>query len=177
MLAYLFVLIAVAVRLGVAAKLLALPFSFTPVAGALLFFGAKMPRKQAWIPLVLLAGSDVILTKIFYAYPFTADHYVTWAWYAVALGLGTLLRRNDSLVRVAGASLASSVSFFLVSNAAVWAVWNMYPKTLGGLWMSYVAGLPFFRNEVISDFLFAAVFFSVPVAIEIFRPKAARERA
>ena len=177
MLAYLFVLIAVAVRLGVAAKVLALPFSFTPVGAALLFFGAKMPRKQAWIPLVLLAGSDVVLTKILYGYPFSADHYVTWAWYAVALGIGMMLAKNDGLLRVAGASLTSSVSFFLISNAAVWAVWNMYPKTLGGLWMSYAAGLPFFRNAVLGDMIFAVTFFSIPVAIELFRPKAARERA
>jgi len=177
MLAYLFVLIAVAVRLGVAAKVIALPFAFTPVGGALLFFGAKMPRKQAWIPLALLAGSDIILTKLIYGYPFTADHYVSWAWYAVALGIGTLLTKNDSLVRVASASLASSVSFFLLSNGAVWMVWNMYPKTLAGLGACYVAGIPFFRNSVISDLVFAMTFFAIPVAIDLFRPEAARERA
>ncbi len=126
---------------------------------------------------MLFAASDVVLTKVLYGYPFSADHYVTWAWYAVALGIGMLLRKDDGLARIAGASLASSVSFFLVSNAAVWAVWNMYPKTLSGLWMSYVAGLPFFRNSVISDFVFTAAFFAIPVAIELFRPKVARERA
>ena len=173
MLAYLFVVIAIAFRVGFIAH----PMSFTPLSASLLFFGAKMPRKQAWIPLVLLAGADVVLTKLIYGYPFTADHYVSWAWYAIALGIGMLLRKNDSLVRIAGASLTSSVTFFLISNAAVWAVWNMYPKTLGGLFMSYAAGVPFFRNSVISDFIFAAVFFSVPVAIELFRPKPAHERA
>jgi len=53
------------------------------------------------------------------------------------------------------------VSFFLISNFAVWAVWSMYPKTASGLAMSYVAGLPFFRNAVVSDLFFAAMFFGI----------------
>ena len=171
MLAYLFVVIAIAVRF------LPHPLSFTPIGAALLFFGAKKPLKQMWIPLVMLAAADVVLTKVVYGYPFSADHYVTWVWYALALGIGTLLGKNDGLLRVAGASLGSSISFFLISNAAVWAVWNMYPKTLGGLAMSYVAGLPFFRNTVVSDMIFAVAFFSIPVAIELLSGKPAKEKA
>ena len=79
MLAYLFVLLAIAVRF------LPHPLSFTPVAAALLFFGARGPRRQLWMPLVLLAVSDVILTKAVYAYVFTWDQLVTWAWYAAIL--------------------------------------------------------------------------------------------
>ena len=45
MLAYLFVVLAVAVHI----RWIALPFSFTPVIAALLYFGARMPRKQMWI--------------------------------------------------------------------------------------------------------------------------------
>ena len=67
---------------------------------------------------------------------------------------GRLLRPLQRLVRqrqplpVLGAALASSLSFFVISNAAVWACWSMYPKNLGGLMMSYVAGLPFFRHAL-----------------------------
>jgi len=56
MLAYLFVVIAVAVRF------LPHPFAFTPVGASLLFFGARGPRRHLWLPLALLAASDVILT-------------------------------------------------------------------------------------------------------------------
>ena len=86
MLAYLFVIIAVAVRF------LPHPMAFTPVGAALLFFGARGPRRRLWLPLVLLAASDVILTTLVYRYPFTWDHFVTWAWYAGMLWLGTTLR-------------------------------------------------------------------------------------
>ena len=158
MLAYLFVLFAVAVRF------LPHPLAFTPVAGSLLFYGARGPRRQMWVPLVLLAASDVILTKVFYAYPFSWDHFVTWVWYAAILWLGTNLRENTSLLRVGASALAGSVSFFVVSNLAVWASWNMYPKTLSGLMTCYTAALPFFRRGLEGDILFTAAMFGLPVA-------------
>src|ERR1700688_1044849 len=119
MLAYLFVLLALAVLF------MPHPWMFTPVAGSLLFLGARGPRRQLWVPFVLLAASDVILTKLVYSYPFSWDHFVTWAWYAAILWLGTSLHGSAALrdkmacLRVAGATFASSVSFFIVSNFAV----------------------------------------------------------
>src|ERR1039457_6246052 len=154
MLAYVFVLFAVAVRF------LPHPLAFTPVAAALLYFGARGSRRQLWVPFALLAASDVILTRFVYSYQFSWDHFVTWAWYAAILWLGNQLREGAGLrdktawLRVAGASLASSLSFFVVSNFAVWACWSMYPKTLSGLMTCYSAGLPFFRRGIAGDLLF-----------------------
>jgi hypothetical protein len=158
MLAYLFVLAAVAVHL----RFFAMPWSFTPVAAALLFFGARMPRKQMWVPLALLVASDVYLTRVSYAYPLTADHFVTWAWYAAILLLAGTLIKGFSALRIGAASLTASVSFFLISNFAVWMVWrDMYPKTFSGLMACYAAGVPFFRTEVVSDLVFCAAFFGI----------------
>jgi hypothetical protein len=177
MLAYLFVAIAIAIRFLIPTHLLGLPYHFVPLGASLLFFGAKMPRKQMWIPLALFAASDIILTKFVYQYPFSADTYVSWLWYAAALGIGMLLSKNDNLVRVAGASLAASVSFFLVSNLAVFFSWNMYPKTWAGLAQCYTLAVPFFRSTLVSDMIFSLAFFSVPVAIELLSGKPVRERA
>ncbi|MBI1740527.1 MAG: hypothetical protein HY233_04430 [Acidobacteriales bacterium] len=157
MLAYVFVLFAVAVRF------LPHPLAFTPVAAALLYFGARGSRRQMWVPFALLAAADVVLTKFVYAYPFSWDHLVTWAWYAAILWLGTGLRENSKPLRVVGAALAGSVSFFVISNFAVWAAWNMYPKTVSGLTACYAAGLPFFRRGLEGDLLFTAVIFGLPV--------------
>ena len=160
MLPYLFVLLAVA------ARFMPHPWTFTPVAASLLFFGARGSRRHLWVPFVLLAASDVVLTKLVYAYPyFSWDHFVTWAWYAAILWLGMNLRENARPMRVIGAALASSVSFFLLSNLAVWAATNLYPKNFGGLIMSYTLGLPFFRNAVEGDLLFTCVMFATPVAL------------
>jgi hypothetical protein len=158
MLAYVFVVFAVLSRM----PFMPHPWGFTPVAAALLYFGARGSRRQLWVPFALLAVSDVILTKFVYSYQFSWDHFVTWAWYAAILWLGTSLRENSAWLRVAGAALASSVSFFVVSNFAVWACWSMYPKTLAGLMTCYVAGLPFFRRGLAGDMLFTAVMFGVP---------------
>ena len=170
MLPYLFVLLAIAVRF--------LPFigplnfsphawGFTPIAASLLFFGAKRPRRQMWIPLVMLAVTDVILTKVVYAYVLSWDHFVTWAWYAAILLLGTTLRNNSGAVRVVLTALASSVSFFLISNFATWAAWpEMYPRSVGGLMAAYVAGIPFFPKAAEGDMFFTVAMFSVPVFMQ-----------
>lgn len=158
MLPYAFVLIAIAVRF------MPHPLAFTPVMAALLYFGARGSRRQLWIPLALLAASDVVLTKIVYSYQFSWDHFVTWAWYAAILWLGTSLRESTSALRIAVSALAGSVSFFVVSNFAVWAAWNMYPKTGAGLITCYAAALPFFRRGFEGDMLFTAVIFGLPVA-------------
>jgi hypothetical protein len=155
MLAYLFVVVAVALRFHPH------PLAFTPVAAALLYFGARQPRSRMWIPVAALVASDVVLTRFSYAYPLSADHFVTWAWYAAIVLLGGALCAKASPLQLAGAALGTSVSFFLVSNFAVWAVWNMYPKTAAGLATCYAAGLPFFRNEVAADLLFTAVMFGI----------------
>ena len=170
MLPYLFVLLAVAVRfLPFAGPLNILPHAwhFTPVAASLLFFGARGSRRQLWIPLVLLAATDVVLTKFIYNYPITWDHLVTWGWYAAILWLGTNLREKAGFWRVVGAAVTSSVSFFLVSNFAVWAAWQMYPKTFAGLMACYAAGIPFFRGTATSDLFFSLAMFGTPVVVHV----------
>jgi hypothetical protein len=168
MLPYLFVLLTIAVRfLPFAGPLNILPHAwhFTPLGASLLFFGARGSRRQMWIPLVLLMATDVVLTKVMYSYVLSWDHLVTWGWYAAILFLGTALRKNSGPIRVIGAALATSVSFFLISNFAVWAAWpDMYPdRGFSGLMTSYVAGLPFFRGTLESDVFFSIAMFGAPV--------------
>lgn len=168
MLAYLFVVFAVLARM----PFMPHPWNLTPVAAALLYFGARGSKCQLWVPFVLLAASDIILTKFVYAFPFSWDHFVTWAWYAAILLLGTRLRENTNWLRVGGAAITSSVSFFIVSNFAVWACWNMYPKTWSGLMTCYAAGVPFFRHTLAGDLLFTAVMFGLPALAAVLAPSA-----
>ena len=57
MLAYIFVVVALAVRF------MPHPWTFTPVVASLLFFGARGRRRRIWIPWVLLAASDLGLVR------------------------------------------------------------------------------------------------------------------
>lgn len=169
MLAYILVLAVIV------ARIVFRPLAFAPVAPALLFFGAYLPRKWMWAPLALLMATDVYLTSSSYGYPFTADILVTWAWYAVVLFAGgALLKDRVRPLRVASATVGASVSFFVLSNFSVWLVWNMYPMTLSGLTACYVAALPFFQNQFTSDLLFAGVMFAIPVILPTLRPAEAK---
>jgi hypothetical protein len=166
MLAYLFVILAFASRF------LPHPWHFTPVAASLLFFGAYAARRSFWFPLGLLALADVILTKYVYGFPITWDHFVTWAWYGAILLLGTRLRENSKPLWILASAMASSVSFFLVSNFAVWACFNMYPKTFAGLMTAYAMGLPFFQRGLAGDLLFTGAMFATPALLRL--PEALR---
>jgi len=138
------------------------PYNFIPIFACLLFFAANRPVREFVIPLSTLIGVDIFLTTHRYGYPLTSDHVVTWAWYLAALILGAAMLGNAlSSRRVAGTSLLTAVSFFVVSNFTVWAEWGMYPKTLSGLGACYVAALPFFRNSVISELAVSLLLFGL----------------
>jgi uncharacterized protein DUF6580 len=166
MLAYLFVIFAVAVRLAIP-YMQTHPWHFTPVAASLLFFGARGSRRQLWIPVALLALSDIVLSKFVYHYAVDASQLVSWAWYAAIVVLGTRLHNNEKPLWIGGAALLSPISFFLVSNFAAWATMSVYPKNFGGLMTSYALGLPFFKNDLMGTLLFSAVFFAVPVVLRL----------
>jgi len=125
---------------------------FTAVGGGLLYYGARRNRWQA-IPAVLaLMATDVYLTLFVYNYAFhVSDYLVTWFWYAaVCLFAHQVLGRKQSFLRVAGAVLATSTSFFILSDLVVWAGSNMYPHTAAGLLACYVAAIPFYANDLMS---------------------------
>jgi hypothetical protein len=166
MLAYLFIILAVAVRL------LPHPWHLTPIGAALLFFGAKRPVREWLAPLVLLASADVYLTQVRYGMHVSVDHLVTWAWYVGAMALGYLILRRVSPVRVVSGSLASAISFFLVSNFAVWLFQDMYAKSLAGLVQCYTMAIPFFRGTFASDLIYTPILFSVPFALSLMQSTA-----
>lgn len=161
MLAYLFLLLAVGVRF------LPHTFGLTPLTAALLFFGAKRPRREVLYALPLLALADVGLNYFVYHYALSLDLLVTWAWYAgMMLASNAILRQNARPLRLTAASLSGSVSFFVISNFAVWLVWQMYPMTLAGLAACYAAGVPFFRYAMLGDLAFTLVIFTLAHFVE-----------
>src|SRR4029077_2866880 len=161
MLAYLFVVLAVLLRLVAGTGAFA-TLGFSLVGASLLFFGSRMPRKHLWIPAVLFIGSDIYLNLRVYQIPFTLDQYIMWAWYLVPCFFGFFLRDKIKPLTVLGAGLGTGVGFYLTSNFAVWAFGNIaYARNLGGLLECYAKAIPFFRNGIISDVLFAGVFFGI----------------
>lgn len=159
MFSYLFVLA------GLFSRVLSIPgFGFTAVGASLLFFGARRSPKFFLLPVLALAAGDYFLTVFAYSYPFhIQDYLVTWAWYLAACWIGyALLRKRANTGRVVGAALGSSTSFFLVSNFVVWGGAMGYPHTWSGLSACYLAGLPFYRNDVLATTLLTAAAFGLP---------------
>ena len=158
MLAYIFIVLAVAFRF--------MPhptwWNLTPLAASLLFFGAKQPRSRMWFPLALAFAADHALNVFVWHYRVGAETLVSLAYYAGVLFLGGWLKNNSSMLRVVGASLTMSVSFFLISNFASWlAMPGLYPRSVAGVLECYVAGIPFFRGTLAGDLFFSVAFFGI----------------
>ena len=162
MLAYIFVILAVAIRvlggLGVMSTM-----GFSPLGASLLFFGSRMSRKHYAVALAITIAGDIFLTTKRYGFGVSWDQGIIWAWYVGAFFLGSLLKDRVKPLYVGGAALASSISFFAVSNFGVWLAGQLYPHTFSGLITCYVAAIPFFGRGLASDMLFSAVFFGLPV--------------
>jgi hypothetical protein len=151
-------------------------WNFTAIGGGLLFFGSRMRSSgdsthPNWITaarlasaVAVLVATDFYLTVFVYQYPFRASGYVvTWLWYAAVCLLGMGLLQKPTILRVGAGALASSTSFFLISNFMVWVGGTMYPRSLAGLGACYTAGIPFYRNDVVSTAITAGALFGLPV--------------
>ncbi len=76
-------------------------------------------------------------------------------WLATWLGQ---LNRQRQLIDVALAGFLGSFLFYLITNTAVYAFGELYASTPAGLVRSLVAGLPFWRNSLIGDLGYLALF-------------------
>lgn len=136
-------------------------YNCVPIFACILFFAATRTKREYGLPLLALIGVDLFLTRVHYDYPVSGDHIITWLWYVAAMMLGArMLRGSLSAAHALGASLLASVSFFIVSNLAVWMAWGMYPKTWSGLAACYLTALPFFRNSVVSNAIASVLIFT-----------------
>jgi hypothetical protein len=148
---------------GAIYRLVPHPMNVAPVAALALVGGLYFGRRYAlWLPVAILAVSDLVLNA--------QSHYPLFYWprvidYAAFAGIGLLgmaLRSQPHAAKVAGA-VATPFAFFVVSNFGVWLFGlnlanEFYPKTLAGLMSCYAAGVPFLRGTVIGDYVFMAAF-------------------
>jgi hypothetical protein len=153
----------VGITLGAAAsRLLPHPPNFTPLFAMALFGGAYFGSRIAAfaVPLAAMFLSDLALGILLYGTAIFPSMPFVYAGFALTVLLGCWVRRRQcSPVAIAGAALASSILFFVVSNFGVWLQWHLYPKTLEGLVACYIAALPFYRNTLAGNAVFTLVLF------------------
>ena len=152
---YLYVLAAILLRL------LPHPWNATPLAAMFLFSGATFERKwqSLVVPLVALMVSDYAVIQLLYGGRFSWFSPYTWGGFLLVGLIGWALRNRISAPGVVAGSLAGSIVFFLVSNFGVWAGGRLYPLTWSGLAACYTAGIPFFRNTLAGDLVYAGLMF------------------
>ncbi len=141
--------IACMILVAAASRLLPHPPNFTPIAAMALFSGAHLrDRRAAFVlPLAAMFLSDLVLGL-------HALIPVVYGSFALIVCIGFWLCQRSTILRIATASLAGSVLFYLVTNFAC-----ALPRSLEGLVDCYVAGIPFFRNTLLGDAFFNTVLF------------------
>jgi len=151
-----------AIVAAAALRLVPHPPNFTPIGAMALFSGAYLGKRGAIAliaPLAALFLSDLLLG--FYAGMATV-YFAT----ALVVVIGWIALQRRTPVRVAGAAIASSVLFFVLTNFGMWLSSGYYPRTLAGLRACYIAAIPFFQNSVAGDLFFSAVLFGGFALIE-----------
>jgi hypothetical protein len=142
------------VFLGACARLLPHPWNFTPMMAIGLFAGYQARKASTGVLVTLLAL--VLSDAVMGFYP------GFWYIYAAALIpvlLGWVIRNRSDAGAIAAAALASSLSFFLITNFMFWATSLWYPHTAAGLSACFLAGIPFYENQVLGDALYTVAIF------------------
>ena len=146
--------ICLAILTAAFSRILPHPPNFTPIAAMALFGGVFFSdRRLAFLfPLAAMILSDLILG-------FHQLAPLVYGAFALTVSIGLWIRTRLSSSTILIGTIAASLLFFLVTNFGVWFFEGMYPKTSTGLVACYTAAIPFFRNEIIGDLLYAGVMF------------------
>ncbi len=148
------------IALAIAARFIPGAANFSPVYAGLLFGGVYLKRRDSiWFPILLLAGSDLLVNSLLYNTSFRWMQTLNWVGFAGIVMVGWWLQKRVNTRNVLMASVAGPSVFFLISNFAVWIGGGMYPPTFGGLAACYAAAIPFYGNSLISGVLFSGILF------------------
>ena len=141
------------ITLGVFTRLIPHGWNFTPVLAIGLFAGCYLNRKWAVItPLILLFVTDIALG-------FHETMPFTWGSMIIISLWGTRLKNRLSMTRVLLSGLVASIFFFLFTNFGAWLF--IYPRTLAGFSECFTLAIPFFRNTLLSTWVYSAVLFGL----------------
>jgi hypothetical protein len=146
--------LAIMVTLGACARLVPHPWNFTPMMAIGLYSGAKSEKLHRGIfaTIFALLLSDAVMG-------FYSGMWYVYAASVVPVLIGRLLRERNEAGYLAAGAACSSVSFFVLTNFMVWAGGHLYPHTTAGLAACFVAGLPFYRNQVLGDAFYTVALF------------------
>jgi len=127
--------------------------NMAPIAAMALFGGVYLNKRYALlVPLVAMVLSDIFLGFSF------VTPFVYASFFLVGI-IGLWLKSHKNVPTIVGTSLMGSTLFFFITNFGVWLVGGLYPHSMRGLENCYVLAVPFFRNTILGDLLYAGVLF------------------
>jgi hypothetical protein len=139
--------------------------NFTPIAAMALFGGAYMSKRYLAfaLPIAAMFVSDLLIG-------FHNGMMAVYIAFAITVTIGIFISKKVNVRSIIGASLTSSVIFFLITNFASWLTSpQLYTANFAGLMQCYTAGLVFFNdgsygvsffmNEVIGGLFYNGLFF------------------
>ena len=129
------------------------PPNFTPILATAIYTPYMINDK--WIAVLIPLSAMFIADIIIGFHP-----YMLWVYGAI--GLSTLIsnwsmRFNKKYMQLAIMTLVSSILFFVITNFAVWTIWDYYPKTFDGLIICYTMAIPFFQNTLLGTIIYTAI--------------------
>ena len=130
--------------------------SFSPVFAVLLLCGGYLRRSSAMsVALATFAIGDLVLTPLVYHTTIGWTQLFVWLGFAAVAMFGPLLKSGTGAK--AAAVIGGPTAFLFIADFGVWWGSGMYPHTLSGLALCYVAALPFYRNALMASALWTAV--------------------
>jgi len=165
-----------------------MPSNFSATYAIVFCAGLYLSGQLGWIiPLVVLLGSDLLLSALFYAHgDFSLRNFLigqapNYLAYAGLFGLGRWFGAKRSWWRLLGGGVIGALLFYIVTNTAAWLTLAPYQKTLAGWLQAITTGLPgypptweFFRNTLLSGGLFTGLFVAAMKFTEA--PRTAEEK-
>lgn len=138
------------------------PYNLTPTLSIFLFAGFYHKKNSGYF-LAALAGYS--LTDLFLGlYPSLIFTYLS---YFLIYLCGAADQKKRQLISVLILSVGCSGIFYLLSNFGVWLIEPMYKKDMINLLNCYIAGMPFYKNTLISTCCFSCFFFLLEKMIKL----------
>ena len=145
------------ILIGVILRFVPHPPNFSPITAIALFGGVYFSKKIAiLLPIIALIISDMFIG--YYELSLMTSVYVSFLF---VVGLGFWLKKHKKWYNILGCAIIGSLSFFIITNFAVWVFTPWYLKNITGFFECYLMALPFFRNTLLGDLFFVPIFFGI----------------
>jgi hypothetical protein len=149
------------ITLGITTRLLPHLPNFTSLGAIAIYSGFYLKNKKIslLIPLAIIFLTDLRIGT--YQWQLMLFVYIS---YLIIGSIGILSKKLKWYI-VAPLSIVGSLIFFIITNWSFWQFTLFYPHTLAGLTATYLAGLPFLKNTLTSDLIYAVSLFTITESI------------